>query len=129
MGMSHEEFEKLLDEYIERGSEQPDELDADMFFDALADFVAAPTEVTIELEGKLHDGRLMLTSEGPMPADVRIYDNRITAPGFTFVIRLEQPTSPHGSPLEPIGQLSKNKACAFATSRALIALCHEIVLL
>ncbi len=99
MGMSHEEFEELLDEYIGRGSEQPEELEADMFFDALADFVAAPTEVTIELEGKLHDGRLMLTADAPMPPDVRIYDNRITAPGFTFVIRLEQQTSPNGSPL------------------------------
>lgn len=111
MGMSHEEFEKLIEEYIERGTQQTDDLDADIFYDALADFVAAPREVTIELRETWHDGQLSLSPESPVPPDVQVYGNRIVAPGFTFVIRPEQamvpPDSspPHHPELGPISPL------------------------
>jgi len=90
MGMSNQEFEQLIEQYIERGSRETDDLDADMFFDALADFVAAPSEVTIELRETWHEGHLSLRAEGAVPPEVQVHGNRIMAPGFTFVIRPEQ---------------------------------------
>ena len=94
MGMSSEEFEQLIEQYIERGSRETDDLDADMFFDALADFVAAPSEVTIELRETWHNGHLSLTPEGSVPPEVQVHGNRIIAPGFTFVIQPEQAVAP-----------------------------------
>ena len=94
MGMSNEEFEQLIEQYIERGSRETDDLDADMFFDALADFVAAPSEVTIELSESWHEGQLSLMPEGSLPPEVEVHGNRIIAPGFTFVIRPQQGTAP-----------------------------------
>jgi hypothetical protein len=92
-GMSNEAFKALVEEYIERGSEEPDDLDADLFFDGLADFMTGPTETTIELEGKWHNGHLALSSGSPVPPDIQVYDNCIVTPGFTFVIRLEPLTN------------------------------------
>ena len=88
-GMSNEAFKELIEQYIERGTEETDDLDADLFFDGLADFMTGPTETTIELKGKWHNGDLCLSSGSPVPPDVQVYDNRIVTPGFTFVIRLE----------------------------------------
>jgi hypothetical protein len=91
LGMSDAEFAALVERYIERESAGPAELDADLFFDALADFVEAPVETTIELEGEWHEGQLTLKPEEPMPPDVVVQDNRIVSPGYTFIIRVKQP--------------------------------------
>jgi len=91
LGMSDADFDALIERYIERGRQGADELNADLFFDALADFVAAPTETTIELRGEWHEGHLTLRPEGPVPPEVVVQDNRIVAPGFAFIIRVEQP--------------------------------------
>ena len=90
LDLSDEEFDTLIEEYIERGSQQTDDLDADIFFDALADFVAASPETPLELNGKWHEGEFILTPEGSIPPEVEVHRNRIITPDFTFVIRLEQ---------------------------------------
>ncbi|MCI0398294.1 MAG: hypothetical protein L0332_11790 [Chloroflexi bacterium] len=95
LGMSDAEFEALIERYIERQSAGPAELDADLFFDSLADFVAAPAETTIELVGEWHEGQLTLKPEEPPPPDVVVQDNRIVSPGFTFVIRVKEPAAGH----------------------------------
>ena len=89
LGMSDAEFDALIERYIERGLQDTGELDADLFFDALADFAAAPAEATIELMGEWHEGHLTLRPERPVPPEVVVQDNRIVAPGFTFVIRIK----------------------------------------
>jgi len=89
LGMSDAEFDALIERYIERGLQDTGELDADLFFDALADFAAAPAETTIELMGEWHEGHLTLRPERPVPPEVVVQDNRIVAPGFTFVIRMK----------------------------------------
>ena len=92
-GMSDAEFDALIERYIERGLQDAGDLDAELFFDALANFVAAPTEATIELLGEWHEGHLTLRPERPVPPEVIVRDNRVVAPGFTFVIRMRQPAA------------------------------------
>ena len=87
--MSDAEFDALIERYIERGLQDIGELDADLFFDALADFTAAPAEATIELLGEWHEGHLTLRPEKLVPPEVVVQDNRIVVPGFTFVIRIQ----------------------------------------
>jgi len=74
-------------------------LDAEIFFDALADFISASVEPNIELNGKWHEGDLILCPSGSIPPEVEVHGNRIITPDFTFTIRLEQPTSPNGTSL------------------------------
>lgn len=97
--MSEEEFDVLIDRYIERGSQETDDLDADIFFEALADFISASVEPNIELNGKWDEGNLILSPEGVIPPQVEVHGNRIITPDFTFTIRLEQPFSQNGTSL------------------------------
>ena len=97
--MSDQEFDLLIDQYIERGRQETDDLDAGIFFDALADFISASVEPNIELNGKWHEGHLRLCPSGSIPPEVEVHGNRIITPDFTFTIQLEQPTSQNGTSL------------------------------
>ena len=98
-GMTNEEFKTLIDKYIERGSQNTDDFDleADMFFDALAGFMEGLSEVILEVKGTWHNGHFTLTPKGPLPRDVAIVENRIALPGMTFIIQPEDGTSPNGN--------------------------------
>ncbi|MBN1890655.1 MAG: hypothetical protein JW850_21855 [Thermoflexales bacterium] len=91
LGISEAELEDVIERYLARGEQEPHDLDADTFFDALADFTAAPAETTIELTGEWQAGQFVLKPAEPVPPEVVVQNNRISAPGFTFVIR---PISP-----------------------------------
>ncbi|TEU11390.1 MAG: hypothetical protein E3J21_23765 [Anaerolineales bacterium] len=93
LGMSDAEFDALIERYIERGLQDAGDLETDLFFDALSDF-AAPIEAAIAPLGEWYKGHLTLRPEKPVPPEVVVQDNRIVAPGFTFVIRIKQPTPP-----------------------------------
>ena len=95
--MNDQEFDLLIDQYIERGSQQTDDLDAEIFFDALADFISASVEPNIELNGTWHEGDLILSPSGSIPPEVEVHGNRIITPDFTFTIQLQQPTSQNGA--------------------------------
>lgn len=97
--MGDQEFDLLIDQHIERGTQQTDDLDAGIFFDALADFISASVEPNIELNGKWHEGDLILCPSGSIPPEVEVHGNRIITPDFTFTIQLEQPTSQNGTAL------------------------------
>ncbi len=102
--MSDQEFDLLIDQHIERGTQQTDDLEAGIFFDALADFISASVEPNIELNGTWHEGDLILCPSGSIPPEVEVHGNRIVTPDFTFTIQLEQPTSQNGTPLTALVQ-------------------------
>ena len=93
IGMSNAEFDNLIERYLRRGEQEPRDLESGVFFDAVANFAAGPTETTIELTGEWRQGHLVLKPARPVPPDVIVRDNQISAPGFTFVIRIN-PAAP-----------------------------------
>lgn len=59
--MSTEEFDDVIDQYIERESQEMDELPAPIFYQALQDiFAVSEVEETVELQAKAADSRLEL---------------------------------------------------------------------
>ena len=114
-GMSNEEFKVLIDKYIERGSQNTDDLDleADMFFDAVSDFMDGLSEVTLEIEGTWHNGNFQLAPKGPLPRDVHISGNRIALPGMTFIIQPSNAASPNGIYREPPKALAHEEQVRF----------------
>jgi hypothetical protein len=59
--MPKEEFEAVVDAYIERETKDTGELDAPLFYEALQEMVAADAAVEeIEVEGKIIDNQLVL---------------------------------------------------------------------
>ena len=70
--MSDEEFDLLIDQYIERGTQETDDLDAEIFFEALGDFISAWLEPNIELNPKLHEENLRLSPEGVIRPEIEV---------------------------------------------------------
>lgn len=59
--MSTEEFDPVIDQYIERESQEMDELPAPIFYQTLQDiFAVSELEETLELLGYVVDSRLEL---------------------------------------------------------------------
>ena len=84
-----------IDNYAERGADEFD-LETDVFFDALADFMEELSEeVTLEVKGTWHNGHFRLAPKGPVPRDVQvqIVGNRIALPGITLIIQPEDDSS------------------------------------
>lgn len=85
--MSGEEFETLIEAYIERESQNMGEIDVPLFYEALEDIFAAEPEL-VELEGHIVGHELQLHSSKRMAPGVRVHDNEIVVNNVRFVIRL-----------------------------------------
>ena len=69
LDLSDEEFKTLINNYAERGADDFD-LEADMFFDALADFMEELSEeVTLEVKGTWHNAQSRLNAHESSPGE------------------------------------------------------------
>ena len=59
--ISTDEFDTIIDQYIERESQDMDEIEAPIFYQALRDiFTVSEVEETVELQGNVVDSQLEL---------------------------------------------------------------------
>ena len=89
--MSTEEFDAVIDQYIERESQDMDEMPAPIFYQALRDiFSTSQVEETVELQGNVVDSQLeLLPKESVMGLPgVVIRGNEIIVNQLRFVIHL-----------------------------------------
>jgi hypothetical protein len=85
--MSGEEFEAVVEAYIERESHNMGEIAAPLFYEALEEIFAAEPE-TVELEGRIVGSHLQLHPAFPDMPGVSVHDNEIVVNNFRFVIHL-----------------------------------------
>jgi hypothetical protein len=85
--MSGEEFEAVVEAYIERESHNMGEIAAPLFYEALEEIFAAEPE-TVELEGRIVGSHLQLHPALPDMPGVSVHDNEIVVNNFRFVIHL-----------------------------------------
>jgi hypothetical protein len=84
--ISHEEFERAIQEHITWASEWDGALPADVFFGLWADLHRE--KQTLELKAHLIEGRLEITA--PPESPVKVVDNRIyLEDGLELIINLE----------------------------------------
>ena len=89
--MNPEEHSAVIDKYIERQSQDMDEVAAPLFYQALQDIWGhEQVEETIELEANLVNGQLQLQLPGPGEdlSGVAVHDNEIIVDNLRFIIRL-----------------------------------------
>ncbi len=92
--MSGEEFDAIINAYIERETQDTGELPAPMFYQTLRGiFGAEATEETIELQGELVGDRLRLHPPVPMPPLVTVRDNEIVVNNIRFIIHITSQVS------------------------------------
>ena len=68
--MPTDEFDAVVDAYIERETKDMGELDAPLFYEALREFVISDTINAVEVEGEIVDNQLVLD----LPADLKSSD-------------------------------------------------------
>jgi hypothetical protein len=87
--MSYDEFQALIDGYIERSSRETGEMPASTFFELLFERLAARARRTIEVTGRIVDRELVLSLPGPESAPVQVQGNQIFVGDQRIVVRLE----------------------------------------
>ena len=87
--MSYDEFQVLIDGYIERSSRQTGEMPASVFFELLFERLAARARRTIKVTGHIVDRKLVLSLPRPETTLVQVQGNQIFVGDQRIVVRLE----------------------------------------
>jgi hypothetical protein len=87
--MSREEFDAVIDAYIERETQDLGELLAPVFYQTLREILSAEAiEETIELQAELEGNRLILHPPVPPPPLVMVHDNEIVVNNVRLIIHI-----------------------------------------
>ena len=87
--MSAQEFEQLIDNFIERETKDMGELDSALFYSALEEIYAAKSQpTTVELQAQIIGSELHLYLPTSTPTDIVVHDNIIDVNNLRFVIQL-----------------------------------------
>jgi hypothetical protein len=84
--MEYEDFLSLIDGYIERSSQEYDEIPASVFFELLFKRMAKAATETIELEVEIVDDKLVLQ---PPVGAVQVTNNEILIGDRRIVVKLK----------------------------------------
>ena len=90
--MNYEEFESLIDDYIERSSHESGEMPASTFFELLFENMAERVTETIELEGEIVNNQLVLRLPMEKETAVQVKDNEILVGDRRIVVKLKDDT-------------------------------------
>lgn len=92
--MTNEEFDSIIDTYIEHETQNTAELPALVFYQTLRGiFSAESVRETVELQGELVGDRLRLYQPAPVSHVVTGHDNEIVVNDIRFVIHIGSPAS------------------------------------
>ena len=86
--MDNDEFDALIDNYIERSSQQSGEMPSASFFKLLFARATERVKKTIEIEGKIVDGQLMLSLPDAPVSDLYVQNNQIVIGEQQIVVKL-----------------------------------------
>ena len=75
--MRYEEMETLINHYIDRFSQQGEEMPASAFLSLLAETMARRTAQTVEIEGRIINGRLELLQPDTVTSGLYVQNNQI----------------------------------------------------
>lgn len=92
--MDAAEFDNLIEQFIERESQNNGEISAQLFYEALENiFATEPEEAIVELAGHIVGDELQLNPVQPPIPGVVIHQNEIWVNHIRFVIRLDHPVT------------------------------------
>lgn len=90
--MNEQQFDNLIDNYIDRAATDEADVPADFFFDLLAQRLVQSVDETVTLLVDIDNNDLTLRSEQEFP-DVVIHGNEIIVGNHRFILQLATP--PH----------------------------------
>jgi hypothetical protein len=87
--MNYNEFQSLIEGYIDRSAQERGEMPASSFFELLFDRMAERVTATIELEGEIVGNQLVLRLPIDRETAVQVQDNEIVVGDQRIVIKLK----------------------------------------
>lgn len=87
--LNYDEFQSLVEGYIDRSSHESGELPASSFFELLFDRMAERVTRTIELEGEIIGNQLILRLPADRETAVQVQDNEIVVGDQRIVVKLK----------------------------------------
>ena len=87
--MNYDEFESLIDNYIERSSHEFGEMPASAFFELLFETMAERVTETIELEGEIVNNQLVLRLPLERETAIQVRDNEILVGDRRIIVKLK----------------------------------------
>ena len=90
--LDYEQFESLVDSFIERSLHEFGEMPASPFFELLFEKRAERMTETVEVEGEIVNNRLVLKLPADMETAVQVKDNEILIGDRRIVVRLKNDT-------------------------------------
>lgn len=87
--MNYEQFESLVDGYIERSSNEFGEMPASSFFELLFEKMAERVTETIQLEGEIVDNQLVLHLPFDVETAVQVKGNQIVVGDHRIMVKLK----------------------------------------
>ncbi len=94
--MNYDEFQSLIEGYIDRSAQESGELPASSFFELLFDRMAERVTEIIELEGEVVGNKLILRLPADQQTAVHVQDNEIVVGDRRIIVRLKN------NPLYPV---------------------------
>jgi hypothetical protein len=86
--MSYDGLGKLLNNYIDRSSQQGEAMPANTFFTLLFEKVAQRVKKTFEVEGRIINGQLVLSLPTQAATDLYVQNNQIVIGEQRIVVKL-----------------------------------------
>jgi hypothetical protein len=92
--MSYKEMQELMNGFIDRSSSQYDEMPATSFFELLFEQMAQRTAETVEIEGEVVEGHLVLNLPPGKETAVHVQGNEILIGDRRIVVKLRKESEP-----------------------------------
>ena len=87
--MTYEQFEAMIDGYIERSSRESGEMPPSAFFALLFEKMAARAQETVKVHGRIVDGQLVLSAPPAEQRTVQVRGNEILVDRWRIVVSLQ----------------------------------------
>ncbi|HRQ42567.1 MAG TPA: hypothetical protein PLD25_32020 [Chloroflexota bacterium] len=87
--LSYDEFQSLVDGYIDHSSQESGEMSAPTFFELLFERMTERATQTIELEGEIIGNQLILRLPADIETAVQVQDNEIVVGDQRIVVKLK----------------------------------------
>jgi hypothetical protein len=86
--MNYEEMNALVDTYIDRSSQQSEEMPASAFLSLLSENIARHAQQIYEIEGRIIDGQLVLLQPNGVKAELYVQNNQIVIGEQRIIVKI-----------------------------------------
>ena len=87
--MTYEQFEAMIDGYIERSSRESGEMPVPAFFALLFEKMAARAQETVKVQGRIVDGQLVLSALPTKQRTVQVRGNEILVDRWRIIVSFQ----------------------------------------